>query len=38
MKYKIETPSSFTKALKRCIKRGLKYELLYGDKTNKEAR
>jgi len=27
MKYKIETPSSFTKALKRCIKRGLKYEL-----------
>ncbi len=27
VKYRIETPTSFTKALKRCIKRGLKYEL-----------
>ena len=27
MKYRIETPSSFTKALKRCLKRGLEYEL-----------
>lgn len=26
VKYRIETPTSFTKALKRCIKRGLKYE------------
>ncbi len=26
MRYRIETPSSFTKALKRCIKRGLNYE------------
>lgn len=27
VKYRIETSSSFAKALKRCIKRGLKYEL-----------
>ncbi len=27
VKYRIETPSSFKKTLKRCIKRGLKYEL-----------
>lgn len=27
VKYRIETPSSFTKALKRCLKRGLRYEL-----------
>ncbi|MDE6113914.1 MAG: type II toxin-antitoxin system YafQ family toxin [Muribaculum sp.] len=26
VKYRIETPASFTKALKRCLKRGLKYE------------
>lgn len=26
MKYRIETPTFFSKALKRCLKRGLKYE------------